>query len=130
MAVIFPDIERELVAYLQDALAGHGTGTIRVATKKAQPDETAPDFDVVLTVAYNGQRDYVLREAALVVEVYGLDYGATSELALTVAALIPDVAGETIKNAVLRVGPVRLPDEGPYEKRSLDVLLTVKGSTL
>lgn len=133
MAVIFPDIEKTLVAYLVAALAANGSSTaqnVRVGTKKTQPDETAPAKEVVVTAAYNAEQDYVLKTASVTLEVYANDYATANTLSLLVEALIRGCTGDEIKKAEVRMGPVRIGEEGPQEKRYLDVGLTVKGTNL
>jgi N6-adenosine-specific RNA methylase IME4 len=127
MAVIFPDIEKTLVAYFQTALAAE---SVRVGTKKAQPDETQPSKEIVLTVAYNAEQSYVMKTASLMIEVYAEDYATANELSLLVEALVRDCVGEEIKKAEVRVGPVRIGEESQLEKRYLDVGLVVKGTDL
>lgn len=133
MAVIFPDIEKTLVTYFNTALAAQDTdlaSDVRVATKKAQPDETQPSKEIILTVSYNAEQDYVMRDASAVIEIYASDYATANELALLVDALVRDCTGTEIKLAEVRLGPVRIGEEGPYEKRYLDVRLVVKGTNL
>lgn len=131
--VIFPDIEKTLVAYLVAALAGNGSQTaqgVRVGTKKAQPDEDQPAKEVVVTAAYNAEQDYVLKTATATLEVYADDYGTANRLSLLVEALIRGCTGEEIKRAQVRLGPVRIAEEGTQEKRYLDIGLIVKGTDL
>lgn len=127
MAVIFPDIEKTLVSYFATALAAEG---VRVGTKKAQPDETQPTKEIVLTVAYNAEQNYVTKMASAVIEVYASDYATANSLALLVEALVRDCTGAEIKKAEVRLGPVRIADESTLEKRYLDVNLVVKGTDL
>lgn len=130
MAVIFPDIEKTLVAYFNTALPANGMADVRVATKKAQPDEAQPEKEIVLTVAYNAEENFVMRTASATIEIYAADYATANELALLVDALVRDCTGTEIKLAEVRLGPVRIGEEGPYEKRYLDVRLVVKGTNL
>jgi hypothetical protein len=130
MAVIFPDIEATLVSYLKTALAAKGESTVRVATKKAQPDETQPAKEVVIVAAYNNESNYVLKDASVTLDVYAQDDITCTNLALLVEALIRGSVGTQIKRAEVRLGPVRIGDDGPNEKRSIDVGLVVKGIDL
>jgi hypothetical protein len=133
MAVIFPDIEKTLVAYLKAALVANGSVTaqnVRVATKEAQPDEAQPAKEVVVTAAYNAERDYVLKTASVTLEVYANDYGTANSLSLLVEALIRGCTGDEIKRAEVRLGPVRVSEDGTQEKRYLDIGLSVKGTDL
>lgn len=130
MAVIFPDIEKTLVGYLTTVLPEHGANDVRVATKKAQPDEAQPTKEVVITAAYNAEQNYVLKSASVTIEVYADTYANANALSLLVEALIRGCVGNQIKMAEVRVGPVRIGEEGTQEKRYLDVGLMVKGTEL
>ena len=103
---------------------------MRVGTKKAQPDETQPTKEVVITVAYNAEQDYVRKLASATIEIYADTYANANSLALLVESLVRGCVGEEIKMAEVRIGPVRLAEEGTQEKRYLDVGLIVKGSDL
>jgi hypothetical protein len=133
MAVIFPDVEVTLVTYLNSALVGIGStlaNNVRVATKKAQPDETQPAKQIVVTAAYNGEVNYVTKIASVTLEVYATDYGTASNLGLLVESLIRGSTGDQIKRVTVRLGPVRQLEESDYEKRSIDAEIIVKGSDL
>lgn len=128
--VIFPDIELTLVAYLNEVLPVYGANDVRVATKKAQPDEAQPSKEVVITAAYNAEQNYVLKSASATIEVYADTYANANALSLLVEAVIRGCVGNEIKMAEVRVGPVRIGEEGTQEKRYLDVGLMVKGTEL
>lgn len=132
MAVIFPDVEKLLVAHLTTALNAHyGTGVVRVSTKKAPADLTPyPSREVVIMAQYQGVRENVIQEASAVLEVYANTYANASELGLVAAALVVTVPRTYIKRAVVTVGPMRLGEDSMQEKRTLSVEFTVKGSTL
>ena len=130
MAVIFPDIEPLIVDHLTTALAGATATEVRVGTKKLPAGATAPAAEVVIVGNYTGTLDPVRQEATLTIDVYSASYQTASDIGLLVGALIVQIPGQHIKRAVVTVGPVRLSDEAPLEKRSLSVDLIVKGSTL
>ena len=133
MAVIFPDVELTLVSYLNGALTSLGNALatgVRVATKKAQPDETQPAKQVVVNAAYNGEINYVTKLASVTLEVYATDYGTANSLGLLIESLIRGSIGEEIKRVTVRLGPVRTVEDSDYEKRSIDVEIVVKGSDL
>jgi hypothetical protein len=132
MAVVFPDVEKLLVAHLQTALNTHyGSGVVRVATKKA-PAETNPypSREVVIAAQYQGVRENVLQEVTAVVDVYANTYENASDLALVTGALVVTISRQYVKRAVVSVGPIRLLEDSTQEKRTLSVDITVKGSTL
>lgn len=130
MAVIFPDIEPLIVEFLNESLATATALEVRVGTKKLPPEATVPDAEVVVVGNYSGTLDVIRQEATLTIDVYSADYATASDIGLLVGALIVQIPGEHIKRAVVTLGPVRLTDESPLEKRSLSVDLVVKGSTL
>lgn len=130
MAVIFPDIEPLIVEFLTESLATVTDVDVRVGTKKLPPEVPMPSAEVVVVGNYTGTADVVRQEATLTIDVYSMDYATASDIGLLVGALIVQIPGEHIKRAVVVLGPVRLSDESPLEKRSLSVDLIVKGSTL
>lgn len=133
MPVIYPDIEPILVSFLQTELGSLSDPLgqdVRVATKKAAPDEVQPAKQIVIVASYNTTLDGPIRAASAAIDVYAEDYETASSLALLTAALIVECVGDPIKRAIVTVGPVRLTDETPDEKRSISVDLTVKGQTL
>jgi hypothetical protein len=131
MAVIFPDIEPLIVDHLTASLALSGVTGVRIGTKKLPAGTTAPaTAEVVVIGNYTGTLDDVRSDATLTIDVYSQSYANASEIGLLVGALIVQIPGEHVKRAVVSLGPVRLEDEAPLEKRSLSVDLIVKGSTL
>jgi hypothetical protein len=131
VAVIYPDIEKLLVAHLDAALADiYGAGEVRVGTKKAPADSTQPAREVVIVGQYSGSLDDVRAQASAVIDVYADQYETASELGLLCGALVVDISKEHIKRAVVSLGPVRLVEESTQEKRSLSVDLVVKGAPL
>jgi hypothetical protein len=101
---------------------------VRVGTKKAQPDDPQPAKEVVVTGAYNNEVNYVLKNASVTLEVFANDYETANLLGLLVESLIRGCVGDEIKMAEVRLGPVRVGEDGPQEKRYLDVGLVVKGT--
>lgn len=131
--VIFPDIEKTLVAYFNSALAAVGseiaTG-VRVATKKAQPDDEQPSKEIVITAGWDSEDNYVLKSAIVTIQVFASDYSDANELGLLVESLSRGCVGDAIKRAEVRLGPVRIADEGAQEKRFIELAVMVKGTTL
>jgi hypothetical protein len=130
MAVQFPDVEKTIVSFLNSALTGSAYAGTRVATKKALPDETQPSKQVVVTVAYQAEENFVLKRASLTLDVWADDYATASGLALWLEAKIRDVVGTQVKLVEVRLGPVRGSDDSKQEHRMLDVELLVKGTTI
>ena len=132
--LIFPDIEKTLVAYFKQALEDSGSelaADVRVATKHSQPDETTPSKQLVIIAAYNQDTiDRVTKLASVTLEVYADDYATASSLAFLVEALARECTGPEIKRVETRLGPVRTNEEGQQERRSLDLEVIVKGADL
>jgi hypothetical protein len=128
MAVLFPDIEKTLVAYFLSCPELDG---VRVATIHSQPDETTPDKQLVITASYGAETtSKVTKDATVTLEAYADSYEDASTLGLTVEALVRGCVGEEIKYAEVRLGPVRTTEETQQERRSLDVAMIVKGTDL
>lgn len=128
MAVIFPDIEQTLVAYFNTALTGQN---VRVATKHSPAGQTTPAKQLVITVSYGSETDArVTKDATATLEVYADTYADASSLGLLVESLVRGCVGAQIKRAEVRLGPVRTTEDSSQEKRSLDVALVVKGTTI
>lgn len=132
--LIFPDIEKELVAYFNQALENIGTDLatdVRVGTIHSQPDQETPNKQIVIIGSYNSETlDRVTKFATVTLEVYADDYATASSLGLLAEALVRECTGASIKKAEVRLGPVRTNEEGQQERRSLDVELIVKGTDL
>lgn len=127
MAVIFPDIEKVLVAYFMTELGS----SVRVGTIHTQPDEQTPAKQLVITASYGAETgSKVTKEATVTLEAYADTYADASELGLLVEALVRGCVGNEIKYAEVRLGPVRTTEETQQERRSLDVQLIVKGTDL
>lgn len=125
MAVIFPDIEKTIVAYLKSVLASN----VLVAVKKAPADKAGVNKQVVVTAAYQGEEQHVMKTASVTIDVFANTYADCSELALLVDAHIRGVVGHPIKKASVLLGPVRIAEQAG-EHRSLDVEVIVQGSPL
>lgn len=132
--LIFPDIEKTLVAYFSQALQNTNTELaedVRVATKHSQPDENTPSKQLVINAAYNADTlDRVTKLASVTLEVYADDYATASSLAFLIEALARECTGDEIKRVEVRLGPVRTGEETQQERRSLDLEVTVKGTDL
>jgi hypothetical protein len=131
--LIFPDVEVVLVSYFKTALAALATPLstgVRVATVKAQQDQSQPAKEIIINVSYNEEVEYVTRVASVTLEVYANSYGIASQLGLLTEALARECVGGVIKKAEVRLGPVRTSESSEQERRSLDIELVIKGSTV
>ncbi len=128
MAIIYPDIEKVLVAHLQNSLGND----VRVATKKTPADQTPPAKEVVVVVAYAGDKEpsQVLKFAGVVLDIYANDYATASTLALQTEAALRQATGNEIKFVEIIAGPTRLAEETPQERRSISAEVTVKATDL
>lgn len=124
MAVLFPDVEIALITYLKSVLPNG----VLVATKKPAADATQPVKQVIISAAYNGERDFVAKVVSLTVDVYADTYANANSLGLLVESKIRGCVGDPIKKATVLLGPVRTAEPSEMEKRSLDIELIVKGS--
>lgn len=125
--VSYPDIEKLLVAYFNTAL---GAEEITVATKHSQPDEDNPAAQLVIQASYGRTITQVTREVNITLDVYADSYAEANRLALLVETLSKEAASGYIKYAEVRLGPVRTTEESEQERRSLDVLMILKGYDL
>jgi hypothetical protein len=130
MAVLFPDIEKTVVAFIKAQIVGTAFASTRVATKKNFPDEIAPQTQIVVNVSYNEELNFVLKTASLTLEVFADDYATASSLGLWLESRIRLLAGDLVKQVIVRLGPVRMSDETRQEVRMIDVELLVKGTTV
>ena len=130
--LIFPDVERELVAYFQDALAARPEAVcedVRVSVRKAAPSTTPyPSKELVITASLGRPTQRVLRDATATLDVYAPTYGEASELARIVDALALECLGDVFKKADVTISNVRTTEEGTSERRSSSLDLVVKAT--
>lgn len=129
MAIIYPDIETVLVAHLSESL-GNG---VRVGTIKTPADQPQPSNQVVVTVAYAGDKEpsQVLKFAGVVLDIYADTYEDASGLALQAeAALRNAIVAGPIKFVEIIAGPIRVAEETSQQRRSISAEVTVKGTDL
>lgn len=124
--ITFPDIEAIFVPLLAAEFDGSG---YRVSVKKTPPDETQPDFELVVVAAYGAEENYVTKLATLTLEIYAKTYANANSFALAVEAFIRTCTGEQIKRVTVLLGPIRIDETSQLEKRGIDVELVVKGSS-
>lgn len=126
--VIYPDIEEIIIAYLKDNLLTiSGYENVNIAPVKSMNDNGS---EVIVTGAYQRDLSDVHRDASLLLEIYAETFEKANTLSLVVDALIRAATVNNIKKVEVVVGPVRLPDASPLEKRSLSVDLVVKATQM
>lgn len=128
MAIIYPDIETILVAHLSESLGND----VRVGTIKTPADQPLPPKQVVVTVAYAGDKEpsQVLKFAGVVLDIYADTYAEASTLALQAEAALRQSTGNEIKFVEIIAGPTRLAEETPQQRRSISAEVTVKATDL
>lgn len=125
MAVIYADIEATLVAYLKTALPD-----VHIATKKVGPDKEQPEKQIVITVAWAGDKEQVLKYAGVVLDVYADNDIACTNLALLAEAHLREATVDAIKKVVIIAGPIRQTEDSNQEKRSISAEVTVQATSL
>jgi hypothetical protein len=132
--VIFPDVEKVLVAGIKAALAERNESyalNVLVATKKPAPDFT-PYPARIVTIRSDGgpQLDDVRKQERLGIHVWADTYSDASDLARLLEALLKQMTGEEIKLVEIALSPVRVDEEGPQECRFMTIQVITKGVTL
>lgn len=124
--IIYPDIEKTLVAYLEGVL----DSDVRVGTIKLAGDAEQPAKQVLVQVTYSNDRTPVTRFAGVVVDIFADTYAEASDLAFLVEAYLREATGEHIKKVELIAGPARIAEETAQQRRTISLEVTVKGSDL
>jgi hypothetical protein len=131
--VIFPDVERLLVAGLNTALAARSetyASNVLVTTKKPAADATQPARCIVIRADGGPTLDDVRKSERVGITIWANTYADASDLAHLVAALSKSLTGEHIKKVDVSLSPTRLGEENRQEARYLILELIVKGSNL
>ena len=127
MAVIYGDIEATLVTYFKSVLDPE----IYVATKKAAPDmNPQPEQQVVILVAWAGDKEFVTKYAGVQLEIYADGDVQASNLALLVEAHLRQATVGPIKRVDILAGPIRLGDATNQEKRSISAEVVVQATNI
>lgn len=133
-AVIFPEIEKVLVAAIKSELDSRietYSANVHVATKKPAPDvKPYPGRIVVVRSDGGNQLDWVRKLERVGITIWADSYSDASELARLLEALAITLTGDEIKLARIMMSPVRIDEAGPQECRYLTMELITKGSTL
>lgn len=133
-AVIFPDIEKVLVAAIQaelDDRAESYAQDVVVATKKPAAD-ISPYPSRIVTIRSDGgpKLDWVRKSERVGITIWADTYSDASNLARLIEALSITMTGEHIKLMQVILSPIRIDEPGPQECRYLTLELITKGSTL
>jgi len=132
--VIFPDVEKVLVAGIKNALSTRTESyaqNVVVATKKPAPD-VKPYPSRIITIRSDGgpQLDDVRRQERLAIHVWANTYSDASDLARLTEALVKQMTGESIKLVDVVLSPVRLDEAGTQECRFMNIQVIAKGIDL
>lgn len=134
MTVIFPDIEKVLVAGLKSALAGRDepvAQNVYVATKKPAPDYTPYPSKMVVVRADGGpQLDDVRKTERIGINIWCDNYADANELSYLVAALMKTLTGDSVKFVNMVLSPIRIDEASTEEHRYSTFELIVKASEL
>ena len=129
MTVLFPDVEAEAIAYLQDALDNRGEAYAEDVTVSNAYQGADLVRQVVIRRDGGPQTDVTLEQPRLGVRVWAADDADATDLALLVAALFrawPD--GDPVTRARQLSGPSSIPEPNGRSLRYLVVELTVRGA--
>lgn len=134
MTVIFPDIEKVLVAALKTALLARDepiAANVYVATKKPAPDYSPyPSKMVILRADGGPQLDDVRKTERIGVNVWCDTYANANELSYLVAALMKTLTGDSVKYVNMVLSPIRIDEASTEEHRYMTFELVVKASNL
>lgn len=132
--VIFPDVEKVLVASLTAALAARSEAVaqnVKVATIKPAADVSPYPSKIVVIRGDGGPSlDHVRKMERIGLTIWADTYADASSLARLVEAIIPSLTGSAIKLATVQLSPVRVAEDGPQECRYMTVEVITKGTDL
>jgi hypothetical protein len=133
-AVIFPDVEKVLVAAIKAELTARTetyAQNVFVATKKPAADKT-PYPSRIITIRSDGgpKLDWVRKSERVAVTIWADTYADASDLARLIEALSITLTSDSIKLSQVILSPIRIDEAGPQECRYMTLELITKGSTL
>jgi hypothetical protein len=133
-AVIFPDVEKVLVAAIKSELSARiepYAQNVMVATKKPAPD-VKPYPARIVTVRGDGgpELDHVRKLERVGVTIYANTYSNASDLSRLLEALFRTMTGEQIKMVSVILSPVRLDEGSTEEARFMTLEVITKASSL
>lgn len=133
-AVIFPDVEKVLVAAIKSELANRNepyAQNVVVATKKPAPDVIPyPSRMVVIRGDGGPELDHVRKLERVGVSIFCNTYADASDLSRLLEALFRTMTGEQIKLVSVVLSPVRLDEASPQEGRYMTLEITTKATNL
>lgn len=131
MATVFPDVEKLLVAIINDGLSASSdpvASGVTVSVKKPDAD-TSPYPSKIVTVRSDGgnqmMRD-ITRMERIGVNVWANEYADASSLAGLVDAILRQGASGSVKLVESVLSPTRIANEGTQEQRYMTFEVVVK----
>ena len=133
-AVIFPDVEKVLVAAVKAELETRTESyaqDVHVSTIKPAADITPYPSRIIVIRGDGGPKlDWVRKSERVGITIWANSYSDASDLARLIEALSVTMTGEFIKLTQVILSPVRVDEAGPQECRYMTLELITKGSTL
>lgn len=133
-AVIFPDVEKVLVAGIKAELLTRPetyAQNVYVATKKPAADKNPYPARIITIRSDGGPKiDWVRKSERIGITIWANTYSDASELARLIEALSITLTSDSIKLSQVILSPVRIDEAGPQECRYMTLELITKGSTL
>lgn len=134
MPVIFPDVEKVLVAGLKAVIADRTEAfcqDVWVSTIKPGPKVTPyPERIIVVRSDGGPQLDDVRKMTRIGLTVFAKSYADASDLSYMVAGLVRTLTGEHIKLVEVILSPVRIDEESEEEVRYMTLEIITKGYDL
>jgi hypothetical protein len=133
-AVIFPDVEKVLVAAIKKELKKRNetyAQKVHVGTIKP-PADLKPYPSRIITVRSDGgpKIDWVRKLERVGINIWANKYAEASDLARLIEALSVTLTTDNIKSVRVVLSPTRVDEAGPQEQRYMTLELIVKGSDL
>lgn len=133
-AVIFPDVEKVLVAAIKSELSARTESyaqNVTVATKKPASDVTPYPSRIIVIRSDGGPKvDWVRKIERIGITIWANTYADASNLARLIEALSVTLTNDGIKLSSVVLSPTRIDEAGPQECRYMTLELIVKGSDL
>lgn len=134
MAVIFPDVEKVLVAGISEALAGRAESyaqDVYVATIKPASDvDPYPERMVIVRGDGGAELDHVRKLERIGISIWCDTYADANALSRLLEALIKTLTGNHIKQVSIALSPVRVAEQGIQECRYMTMEVVTKGTEL
>ena len=133
-AVIFPDVEKVLVAALKAALDSRPepiAANVHVSTIKPSPKMSPYPAKIIVIRSDGGTHlDHVRRMERLGVSIFANTYAEASELAQLVEAIVRILTGSSIKLIDVILSPIRVDEASKQEHRYMTLEIITKGTDL